>query len=308
MYKDSTNVFSAVKTFECYGADINEITLKPSSYRAFYLTASCTNGITYVWDSAQGDYPIHELCHDESIDQLDEKQDVEDVDAGVKFAAWGRTADRFYTGSSDGAVKMWNIPAPTGHAFIDDILFAPGGISCGMFSPDRTRLAVGDTSGKIHLMKIWDKEFDPKPTYTRSAICPFYEPAPLVSGGIDKAREFVAKAQIMVHPDPYIGAFQGPRYSDTNLYRHEMGRRDLETQPDEVREGQAARRQREKLVLLRLPNTNDIIVPEIRASGIYKMLLDFGLTPEEARKVAHNYSKMDLSLSSCAWQIGRAHV
>ncbi|WP_432712789.1 hypothetical protein, partial [Pedobacter sp.] len=80
----------------------------------------------------------------------------------------------------------------------------------------------------------------------------------------------------------------------------EMGRPDLETQPDEVREGQAARRQREKLVLPRLPNTNDIIVPEIQASGIYKMLLDFGLTPEEARKVAHNYSEMNLSLSSCA--------
>lgn len=300
VYKDSTNVFSAVKTFECYGADINEITLKPSSSRAFYLTASCTNGITYVWDSAQGDYPIHELCHDESIDQLDEKQDVEDVDAGVKFAAWGRTADRFYTGSSDGAVKMWNVRAPSGQAFIDDILFAPGGISYGMFSPDRTRLAVGDTSGKIHLMKIWDKGFDPKPTYTRSAIRPFYEPAPPVSGGIDKAREFVAKAQIMVHPDPYIGALQGPRYSDTNLYRHEMGRRDLEIQPDEVREGQAARRQREKLVLPRLPNTNDIIVPEIQASHIYKMLPDFGLTPEEARKVAHNYWEMNLSLSSCA--------
>lgn len=300
VYKDSINVFSAVKTFECYGADINEITLKPSSYMAFYLTASCTNGTTYVWDSAQGDYPIHELCHNESIDQLDEKQDVEDVDAGVKFAAWGRTADRFYTGSSDGAVKMWNVRAPTGQAFINDILFAPGGISCGMFSPGRTRLAVGDTSGKIHLMKTWDKEFDPKPTYTRSAIRPFYEPVPLVFGGIDKAREFVAKAQIMVHADPYIGALQGPRYSDTNLYRHEMGRRDLETQPDEVREGQAARRQREKVVLPRLPNTNDIIVPEIQASGIYKMLLDFGLTPEEARKVAHNYSEMNLSLSSCA--------
>ena len=301
VYKDSTNVFSAVKTFECYGADINEITLKPSSYRAFYLTASCTNGITYVWDSVQGDYPIHELCHDESIDQLDEKQDVEDVDAGVKFAAWGRTADRFYTGSSDGAVKMWNVRAPAGQAFIDDVFFAPGGISCGMFSPDRTRLAVGDTSGKIHLMKIWDKEFDPKPTYTRSAIRPCYEPAPPVSGGIDKAREFVAKAQIMVHPDPYIGALQGPRYSDTNLYRHEMGRLDLETQPDEVREGQAARRQREKLVLPRLPNINDIIVPEFQASGICKMLLDFGFTPEEARKVAHNYLEMNLSLSSCAW-------
>ena len=300
VYKDSTNVFSAVKTFECYGADINEITLKPSSYSAFYLTASCTNGITYVWDSAQGDYPIHELCHDESIDQLDEKQDVEDVDAGVKFAAWGRTADRFYTGSSDGAVKMWNIRSPTGQAFIDDILFAPGGITSGLFSPDRTRLAVGDTSGKIHLMKIWDKEFDPKPTYTRFAIRPCYEPAPPASGGIDKAREFVAKAQIMVHPDPYIGALQGPRYCDTNLYRHEMDRPGLETQPDEVREGQAARKQREKLVLPRLPNTNNIVVSEIQASGIYKMLLGFGLTPEEVRKVSHNYSEMNLSLSTCA--------
>ena len=57
VYKDATRAFAAVKTFECLAADINEITLRPSSYKEIYLTASCTDRKTYVWDSKQGEKP-----------------------------------------------------------------------------------------------------------------------------------------------------------------------------------------------------------------------------------------------------------
>lgn len=301
VYRDSTNAFAAVKTFECFGADINEITLRPSSYKEVYLTASCTDGKTYVWDSAQGDYPIHVLCHGVPIDPLDEKQDAEDVDAGVKFAAWGRTADRFYTGSSDGALKVWNIRASRGEEFLGDLLFAPGGISCGVFSPDRTRLAIGDTSGKLHLLKIWEKDFDQKPVFTHAAIRPFYERAPPMSGGIEKAREFCLKGQLYSHRDKYIGVLQGPNYASTGLYRaekHPGG--NLNAIPEDVLKGQRDRKKRDKLIVPRLPSAKNIQPKHTQAGMIFSKLCACGFQKEEARLVGHHCGGMGMSLTACS--------
>ncbi|EAA27042.3 defective in DNA methylation-9 protein [Neurospora crassa OR74A] len=100
-----------IQTLDCWALDINELTVMPISFGSCYITAGCTDGITYVWDTAQGDKPIHTLRHGEPIEEF--RGDREHEDVGVKFTAWGRTLDRFYTGSSDGVVKVWNLPDRT---------------------------------------------------------------------------------------------------------------------------------------------------------------------------------------------------
>jgi hypothetical protein len=41
---------------------------RPNSLIESYVTASCTDGNTYVWDTAQGDDPIHVLGHGGKFD------------------------------------------------------------------------------------------------------------------------------------------------------------------------------------------------------------------------------------------------
>ena len=56
-------VFLQVKSLDCVASDINELTVMPNSTIQCYVTASCTDGNTYVWDTAQGDKSIHTLGH-----------------------------------------------------------------------------------------------------------------------------------------------------------------------------------------------------------------------------------------------------
>ena len=55
--------FLQVKSLDCGASDINELTIMPNGSVHCYVTASCTDGNTYVWDTAQGDRPIHTLGH-----------------------------------------------------------------------------------------------------------------------------------------------------------------------------------------------------------------------------------------------------
>jgi WD40 repeat protein len=76
-------MFTLLKTLDCPAFDINEVTImyeirllfhswnlnyinikyRPNSQLYAYVTASCTNGVTYVWDSAQDEHPIQILRH-----------------------------------------------------------------------------------------------------------------------------------------------------------------------------------------------------------------------------------------------------
>ena len=104
--------YCVYQTLDCWAADINELTFMPNSLLQAYVTAACTDGRVYVWDTAQGDEPIHILQHGASLEIFDEEH-REKLDTGVKFTAWGTTLDRFYTGGSDGAVNVWNVRSLT---------------------------------------------------------------------------------------------------------------------------------------------------------------------------------------------------
>lgn len=138
------------KTLDCTAEDINELTVMPNSSHHAYITASCTSGEIFVWDTARGDQPIHVLRHGPSIEPFENEEEMRRRDVGVKFTAWGFSPDRLFTGSSDGKVNLWNVRKK--RPFIRTVMQGEGAIFCGAFSPDKKYLAVGDGPGTVWLL------------------------------------------------------------------------------------------------------------------------------------------------------------
>lgn len=260
---------------------------RPNSIVHCYVTASCTDGNTYVWDSALSDKPMHILSHDgkqledsysrkcfltwaESIDEPIHGLTREEADVGVKFATWGKNSDRFYTGSSDGVLKAWNIRAAPGKELVQDVIRLSGGISAGKFSPDFSKLVIGDSTGKVHFLAIGkDEPNEKRIPGIRRPIKPHPPlPAPLIDdddvemppepSAQEQAQQFLDRQQMIVHSDEYIGAVQGPKYSSTGLfydiekYKDENGQDDIGWSNLELKEKQAQRYEIDKLRLPRL--------------------------------------------------------
>ncbi|KAK4222411.1 hypothetical protein QBC38DRAFT_489921 [Podospora fimiseda] len=235
---EGTNAFSNIKILDCTAMDINELTIMPNSYTYSYVTAGCTDGNVYVWDTARSDKPIHVLRHGEPIDEYNGDRERDDV--GVKFTAWGTTPDRFYTGSSDGMVKVWNVRSGS-KPLVRNLMEAPAPITCGMFSPDKKKLVVGDASGRVFMLSVdndeeehWGgekKNIIPSSSLASRRprlIIQHPEPSPpthdaegkpiINETGSSRARAFLASGQLVKHPNPTIGAVKGPAYAETGLY------------------------------------------------------------------------------------------
>ena len=233
--------FKFVKSFDCTALDINELTIMPNSPAFFYLTAGCTDGKTYVWDSAQPETlrrrPIHVLAHGPPLEGI-AVGDNED-DTGVKFTAWAASMDRFYTGSSDGVVKVWNIRGKEAKGRV--ILEAPAQISHGAFSPDYSKLVIGDASGRVFILSVGEDEEKPPSFISLSGppelgamtrrrptpITPHHEPPPppqllqTRETNADLARGYVTARQLKFSGDPAVGMVQDFNYADTGLFRCE---------------------------------------------------------------------------------------
>ncbi|KAF9878503.1 hypothetical protein CkaCkLH20_03995 [Colletotrichum karsti] len=233
--EDGEEQFVQTQCLDCPATDINELIIKPITHNSSYVTAACTDGKVYVWDTARH-IPIHVLKHQAPIDN-------EDEDIGVKFTAWGTSADRFYTGGSDGKVRIWNV-RDLQKPFIRDLVEAPGCVTSGAFSPDFSKLVIGDASGRVMLLSL-DEEDSPKfamppmppgvrPRVSRPfgrplAFKPHNEPPPPpgtdvvdTASGIARANHFLATGQLVQHPDPTVGVLQGSAYSELGLYRNEL--------------------------------------------------------------------------------------
>ena len=215
---------------------------RPNSAISCFITASCTDGTTYVWDTARGDNPFHALRHGNPIDEFHGDREREDV--GVKFAAWGTTPDRFYTGSTDGVVKVWNVRSLS-KPLVRHLLEAQAPITAGMFCPDKSRLVVGDASGRVFMLSINDEK--PQPLITTKIPLPggqirtIHRPPTITphpdlpppthdaagnplrpATGPAIGRAYLASQQLERRPNPTIGVVQGPRYDETGLFRREM--------------------------------------------------------------------------------------
>ncbi|KAH7413317.1 hypothetical protein BKA64DRAFT_351771 [Cadophora sp. MPI-SDFR-AT-0126] len=248
-HQQENGTFSNLKTLDCPGTDINELTIRANSHVECFVTASCTNGSTYVWDTGRSDQPYHVLDHGESLDNPDPDVPLDVGDSGVKFAAWGKSADRFYTGGSDGVIKAWDLRAVDGKTLVRDVMSISGGISTGVFNADCSKLLIGDATGKIYLLGVDDSDIkeDLEPaaisTTPRLAtggqlsrairrpkvVIPHAEPAPppgyvvetVEKTGPEIAREYLESGQIIRIKEPYNFVYQGPFYSHMNRYNTE---------------------------------------------------------------------------------------
>ncbi|OHF02427.1 WD repeat domain-containing protein [Colletotrichum orchidophilum] len=233
---EGETAFSEMQCLDCPAKDINELTIKPNSVLCSYVTAACTDGKVYIWDTSRGDKPIHALRHKKPIDDF--YGDREEADVGVKFTAWGTTADRFYTGGSDGVVKVWNV-RNLRQPLVRDLLEAPGAIACGAFSPCYSRLVIGDASGRVMLLSL-NKEDEPPAKFVLPPIAPgmrpyrpVRRPIPIIEHadppaptqnqeeprtGVERGQKMLSTSQLIRHPDATVGVIQGPAYSTLGLY------------------------------------------------------------------------------------------
>lgn len=245
-YDHDQGAYTEKQSLDCPARDINELTVMPNSAAQMYITAACTDGKVYVWDTALGDRPIHVLQHGEPVDAY--SGDREREDTGCKFTAWGASPDRFYTGGSDGKVCVWNVRnhvpsrrTKKTHQYrpplVRVLLEAPAPISVGAFSPDMSRLAIGDATGRVFLFALDGKD-KPEPEYMHIAgmkrevrrprpYTPHAESPPpqgeagAVTVGEEARRTYLDTRQLVLTGNPVIGAVQGPEYHATGLFRRE---------------------------------------------------------------------------------------
>ncbi|KAL4789371.1 WD40-repeat-containing domain protein [Aspergillus venezuelensis] len=201
---------SRVLEFECPALDMNQVVFCP--FNNNYISASCTDGVTYVWDLRNSGQILHMLKHGEPLNQLDETMPREQVDTGVNMQLWGNSYDQLFTGASDGMVKRWNILHAPKDALVEDVACVKEGIMSGAFSPDKTNLLIGDVSGALHLLS--NSPFYPDKTLShgfmfKESSC-VVEDKTDIESGVMAAYDLIASGQIERHP--FYGPGQGPHY------------------------------------------------------------------------------------------------
>ncbi len=215
--------------YECSAMDMQDITFSPSDSNI--VTAGCTDGTSFVWDFRRPDQPLHRLRHGRPIVGWDHG---EEVDTGVMMSLWGLGGTLFYTGSSDGKVKAWDIRRHPQDVLVRNVAQFGAGIQSGAFSPDGTNLLVGDADGGVHILS--SAPCGPRTKlYDRGSHCK-EEPIPLVrapdgSGrrlnqdndnpgteGREAADELIRSGRLEYHPD--LGVGKGPNYSGPYAIHH----------------------------------------------------------------------------------------
>jgi WD40 repeat protein len=149
----------------------------------------------------------------EPVVPLAEDEHRERIDTGVRFSQWGATSDRFYTGSSDGVVKSWNVKRAPEDVLVADVANLRSIVMNGAFSPDYSRLLVGDGNGSIHVLRTGLHDDDPTEVMN-------FEPSERVeesaTEGRDEANRLIANGELMLQFGQH---YQGPNYQDASARR-----------------------------------------------------------------------------------------
>ncbi|KKK19130.1 hypothetical protein P175DRAFT_0240432 [Aspergillus ochraceoroseus IBT 24754] len=195
---------------ECPALDMNEVAFCPLN--ANYVAASCTDGVTYVWDCRKAGNIVHRLQHGRALNQLDETMTREQADVGVRLHLWGDGMDQLYTGASDGVLKRWDIRLSPEDVLIQDVFTFQEEITCGAFSNDKSNLLIGDSSGGVHILSTGPLTTGDDLTMrfieSPSSINPESESDS--ESHAMPARELIASGELEQHP--IFGPGKGPRY------------------------------------------------------------------------------------------------
>lgn len=196
--------------FDCPALDINDVTFCPMSPN--YVTASCTNGSTYVWDWRNPKNVLLKLQHGGPLNQVDENMPREQADVGVRMALWGNGVDQFYSGASDGVLKRWDILRSQEDAHVCDVTKFQEEIMGGAFSNDKTNLLIGDAAGGIHVLSSspFHNNEDQRMAFERANEVVHNGKADTESG-VEAAGELAKHGRLVRHP--IFGFGQGPHYN-----------------------------------------------------------------------------------------------
>lgn len=194
--------------FDCPALDINDVEFCPLDPN--YMTASCTDGVTYVWDNRNPSEILHRLQHGEPLNQLDENLTREQADVGVRVALWGDHVQRFYTGGSDGRLKVWDILQSPEDAHVQDVVTLEEEIMCASFSGDKTNILIGDAAGGVHVLSSAPFEHSSCMKFEHAGE-PFDDMEEQEESAVKMADRLLSSGQLVRHP--VYGVGQGPLYN-----------------------------------------------------------------------------------------------
>ena len=224
--------------YESTALDIQDITFHPLNTNI--VTAGCTDGTSFVWDYRWPEKPLHRLCHGDALMELDHAKPREEVDTGVLLSLWGPAGSLYYSGSSDGVVKSWDVRRHPLDAHVRDVAYVGAAIQDGAFSPDFTHLLVGDAAGGLNILS--SAPCGPPFGDDSEDDCPIAASIQLVrapdgSGkrldlsddnpgteGVETAKHFLASGQLEMHP--VYGAGKGPNYQGPYVKDERRGEQD----------------------------------------------------------------------------------
>ncbi len=203
--------------YECPATDMQDITFCPSNPNV--VTAGCTDGSSYVWDWRWPDQLLHRLKHGRPLWESDHTK--EEADTGVMLSVWGPGGTLFYTGSSDGVIKTWDVRRHPRDALVNNVANLEVEIISGAFSPEGNNLLVGDADGGIHILssapsgprsdvKSMDEYIDFARASDGSGVKLDQNDDNPGTEGIEAARSLVESGQLEYHKE--LGVGQGPNY------------------------------------------------------------------------------------------------
>jgi WD40 repeat protein len=154
------NGYTSPLEIECKARDMNDVVWCPQDEHL--IAAGCTDGRVYVWDMRRSDDPLRTLSHGRSLMPLQEGIHHELTDTGVRFLSWGDNATRLYSGSSDGIVKVWDVTRSQEDTFVKDLIKVDSGIMAGAFSPDFSKLVIGEVNGSVDVLDVGRDDYTVK--------------------------------------------------------------------------------------------------------------------------------------------------
>ncbi|GAB7352954.1 hypothetical protein MBLNU459_g3528t1 [Dothideomycetes sp. NU459] len=214
---------SRVAELDCSAWDINDVVYSP--HDDHIIAVGDTEGKVHIWDLRhikKEQEPLRTLVHaGEAKSTLPHGRNRWEVDTGVRFLSWGAERNRVYTGSSDGVVKCWDPYRSDDDKYVRDVATFQSAVMSGAFSPDNCSLLIGEEKCQLNLLTIgneWRSNADME-------VFRVHE-APEKQAPCDSfAQELIQSGQIETRPVgalPVRQAVQGPRYSDSGMYRTDL--------------------------------------------------------------------------------------
>jgi WD40 repeat protein len=205
---------------DCPTWDINDVVYSPHDNNL--IAVGSTEGRVHIWDvryAKHGQQPLRTLKHGESLAVMRHGKKRWEIDTGIRFLSWGSERDRLYTGSSDGVVACWDPYRSDSDKHIRDVVHLNSAVMSGAFSPDFSRLLIGEDAARLNLLSVGnDRARFNRITTPRFSV----EEAPLETEEVDPApilwdcQKMLDAQALEIKPAgtmPFKQVVQGPEYN-----------------------------------------------------------------------------------------------